>query len=415
MPALTDLLSLIDSLKRRGASTVRDVAANPRDGMRSLLDTGNANARDFDRRMTGLLGDYLSVVPQVSEQGLEGMVSDIGMLGPMAGTFAGVGAKTANMGLLTKAQELAKKGADPAEVWKTTGWTDQFPDKKWRFEIPDNAAKERPYPFNPKQALEEAKTRAFIEGDPQMIANVKAMEPYAKKTQRDLEREYRRTGKQIVDSLLSGNKEQAYALSDSRHGLTNLLGEMHRRSFGPASAYIKHPELKAAYPDVGTLHLRTNAEDLGANTRGAYLEPMAGRGEQIAVSAGGPDKSTFLHEAQHAIQRREGFARGGNPQSASKLPERKALIDKLETELNAAIESRDKAKFDVVRRAINELESESGMGAYKRLAGEAEARLTQSRMNLTPAERAARPPWLEFDVPREQQIVHGLLDSGAYR
>jgi hypothetical protein len=30
-------------------------------------------------------------------------------------------------------------------------------------------------------------------------------------------------------------------------------------------------------------------------------------------------------------------------------------------------------------------------------------------MNLTPAERAARPPWLEFDVPREQQIVHGLL------
>ena len=28
---------------------------------------------------------------------------------------------------------------------------------------------------------------------------------------------------------------------------------------------------------------------------------------------------------------------------------------------------------------------------------------------LTAAERRARPPWLEFDVPPEQQIVRGLL------
>ena len=59
----------------------------------------------------------------------------------MAGTFAGVGAKTADVAALGKAQAMVKAGADPVEVWKATGWTDQFPDKKWRFEIPDNAAK----------------------------------------------------------------------------------------------------------------------------------------------------------------------------------------------------------------------------------------------------------------------------------
>ena len=41
--------------------------------------------------------------------------------------------------------------------------------------------------------------------------------------------------------------------------------------------------------------------------------------------------------------------------------------------------------------------------------GAPEARLTQSRMNLTPSERMQRPPWMEFDVPPEQQIVRGLL------
>lgn len=46
-----------------------------------------------------------------------------------------------------------------------------------------------------------------------------------------------------------------------------------------------------------------------------------------------------------------------------------------------------------------------GMNLYKRLAGEAESRLTQKRMDLTPAQRAEQYPIDEFDVPVEQQIV----------
>jgi hypothetical protein len=51
--------------------------------------------------------------------------------------------------------------------------------------------------------------------------------------------------------------------------------------------------------------------------------------------------------------------------------------------------------------------------AYRRLAGEVEARNVQSRMDMDAATRRATPPWSTEDVPRDQQIVRGLLgDSG---
>ncbi len=53
----------------------------------------------------------------------------------------------------------------------------------------------------------------------------------------------------------------------------------------------------------------------------------------------------------------------------------------------------------------------SGHDAYRRLAGEAEARATQARMNMGPAERRAMFPYDSYDVPVDQLIVRqeGLL------
>ncbi|UOF81816.1 hypothetical protein [Caudoviricetes sp.] len=47
----------------------------------------------------------------------------------------------------------------------------------------------------------------------------------------------------------------------------------------------------------------------------------------------------------------------------------------------------------------------SDWGLYNALAGEVEARVVQKRMGMTPDQRAARPPWLDYDVPETQQIV----------
>jgi hypothetical protein len=43
---------------------------------------------------------------------------------------------------------------------------------------------------------------------------------------------------------------------------------------------------------------------------------------------------------------------------------------------------------------------------------EVEARAVQKRMNLTPEERRARPPWMDYDVPEDQQIVRFADGSG---
>jgi hypothetical protein len=355
-----DLLSLIDSAKRRVGSTVQDVVANPKLGLLSMYDTANANAKDYNRRMMGLLGDTMSVVPQVSEQGLEGLIGEASNFMPLAGTFAGVGAKTANKAALAKAQELVKQGADPAEVWKTTGWTDQFPDKKWRFEISDKNA------------------------------------------------------------YLPWNKDES---------ISNLIENS--RFQGPArmGSVMKHPELANAYPEMmEDIHL--SAVPFGG--RGAFRPPA-----NITLNSGlSVDKalSPLLHESQHAIQQAEGFALGGTPvmglgmqlpegwrglegQAALLAKQIKQWEGKYTKTLNQVI---SEAPAEVLERArklaktktIDELKEMAGNAdyeAYRRLAGEAEARLTQSRMGLSHAERKARPPWLEFDVPREQQIVHGLL------
>ena len=49
--------------------------------------------------------------------------------------------------------------------------------------------------------------------------------------------------------------------------------------------------------------------------------------------------------------------------------------------------------------------------AYRSLAGEVEARNVQARMDMTPDERRARPPWETQDVPDDMQIIRGRSDG----
>lgn len=141
----------------------------------------------------------------------------------------------------------------------------------------------------------------------------------------------------------------------------------------------------------------------------------------------------MLHEAQHAVQAREGFARGANPIEYARGP----MFDKRATALNGdlaremmgtvsakpdeylpSLKYGDSARleqiakkhgFDSLDDAVNFLkyqnEKRTPFGQYQRTAGEVEARNVQTRRDLTPEERIARPPWETQDVPNEQQIV----------
>jgi hypothetical protein len=193
--------------------------------------------------------------------------------GPVAGTFAGPNAKTADLEKLATAKELAAKGADNEAVRQTTGWFKGM-DDKWRFEIDDSAAKTL----------------------------------------------------RTADALPSGNIER----------------------------HMNHDALFEAYPELRSMTASvTNAPDYVGSYRPAqrHLE-YGGRGAPTSA-----DKSTILHELQHAVQDREGFGSG--------------------------------AKFAT---------AENPGKAYTYSAGEIEARDTASRSALTPAQRRTMPPDLWHDA-----------------
>ena len=149
---------------------------------------------------------------------------------------------------------------------------------------------------------------------------------------------------------------------------------------------LKHDALYNAHPEIADIPLyplsKADPWDVDASYSSADDSIHLRFGEQNKFTAGSVPRtggnpsleeigdarspsSAFLHEIQHAAQDREAFSRGGTPKDASA----------------------------------------SAFDEYKKLAGEAEARNVQARMNMSMDERIALPPWLTQDVPTDQQIV----------
>jgi hypothetical protein len=195
---------------------------------------------------------------------------------------------------------------------------------------------------------------------------------------------------------------------------------------------VGHDDLYRAYSDVGEAPLMFFP-------RGAFGENVMGgvthsRGSMaLANDMNANDgRSYALHELQHLVQGREGFARGSDPKSATIAgyapdPE---VVEQAEFLLKAAKEfgSIDEAlkyvppiagkewhtaaiaiaKNDpdrIPRLRLDLTMKENPELAYRHHAGETEARNVQSRMNMNAAERRATPPWETQDVPDDQQIV----------
>jgi len=248
------------------------------------------------------------------------------MSGALAGMFAGVGAKTADVVKLGLAKQMKASGIADDVIHAKTGWFSGMPDGKWRFEIPDNASM------------------------------------------------YRGTQ--------AGNR---------------------------AGDAVHHPELFSAHPPLKDIQVREFQGD------GGSLNPL-GVG-QMNIGVGSTNAhSTALHELQHAIQQREGFARGGSLEISGELrDELLPTIQSLQSRITDIRSGKAAGTFDELLQLESQLKPlnqqydaltrQTPFEQYKRLAGEAEARLTQARMNMTPEQRLANYPVSQFDIPVEQQIV----------
>jgi hypothetical protein len=174
---------------------------------------------------------------------------------------------------------------------------------------------------------------------------------------------------------------------------------------------IKHPELYKAYPSAREIEVKVT--DPGSNLLGSYQAAQSkGAAPTMTLqSAATPEmRSTALHELQHHIQDYEGFARGGMPETAASQ-----FYDDMNKRMSEIVRKKDRATGaekqalqDEYDRLMNEKMKANPNDLYRRLAGEAEARLVQSRRSLTAEERRMLHPWLGYDVPPEQQIVRGV-------
>jgi hypothetical protein len=147
---------------------------------------------------------------------------------------------------------------------------------------------------------------------------------------------------------------------------------------------LDHPDLYAAYPHLKNVKIKVDFGRAG----GAYLEgnyPLSLElGTQSLTNDTKPASDdelveTLLHEIQHSIQAAEGFTRGGNLQMVQSrmqaLWDRKDDPDLTEEEREAARNELKKFDYDPSQKEFKP-NRQTLYDAYRRIGGEAEARLT---------------------------------------
>lgn len=177
-----------------------------------------------------------------------------------------------------------------------------------------------------------------------------------------------------------------------------------------------HPQLSAAYPESKDIPviLDPNNPGRGGVDRYGSLDIIKAPVDKNTMMS---DRSVMLHELQHVIQNNEGFALGGSPD----MPQLSKYFspDIMKRRNEHFLKAQDLMERGLFREAnaemtqANEVLKEARYDAYRRLAGEAEARAVQTRMNMPPALRKQIFPLdtIAADVPLDKLIVDGLLGS----
>lgn len=321
---------------------------------------------------------------------------------------------------LRVAREMEKSEKDAKSIKIATGW-ERGADGKWRYEIPD-------VKYHPEGDAEYEKIRNRQRWSKELDElSDKVFE--GKKLSDKEEKQF--------DELVQLESEfKADYLSQEKPYLTN---------------WVENDELFASYPELKQTQI-IFTDQLPERTAGYYSE----KDNTIVVNTKSSlaYESIIAHEVQHAIQRIEGFARGGSIEEIEKdfqrakeevrarswafqlketakelggdynqLEVEKALIKEYEdmnmSDMMPDEETRikgfnyfargyaDRSLDDAIKRYKLDTSTGSNFNSYKeyqKLAGEVESRNVQERMYMTSEERRKSLAAETEDVSREDQI-----------
>ncbi len=313
------------------------------------------------------------------------------MMANTEGTFLGTKARLANQEALTRAQALEDKGMRNEDIRQATGWMRGI-DDQWRFEHSDIAGKI--------------------------------------------------TGPKYYEALDRSNSEIPTGSGVSpvyRKGPDVTIGDLYH-----------DPKLWENYPEIA----RYPIEELPQSSMGNMSAAFSPSEKKFYISQdaleSGKLKQTALHEIQHAIQHREGFAGGGNlseflsPEYHQRaLATTKAYDDFIRTAwddykikppdahdmIDAVVSGKVSPddfhyefapKLQALKDNIDRqlLEHNQAYEKYRKFAGESESRLVEARSGLPEWSQRAISPFpmhslsgstvnarYSFDVPPAEQVV----------
>jgi len=262
--------------------------------------------------------------------------------------FIGENANTWNKEAAKTAVEMEKAGAKPEDIWSATG-TFRGAEGKLRQEISDKYST-----IKGGGSFEDVIMNAYDRG--------------VERTRGTAQREYWQPYKTTVDDVLF------------------------------------HHNLSEAYPEL--MKIESQLTPNGTGSKGQLMLTDKDLIMQIRPDLQGKKaESTMLHELQHGVQEKEGFAKGGSVEGVVKEANKEAeeIAKKLNEMPYGSPQYEETYKKFLEKRQNITVDQAQDM--YKRLAGEAEARAVQSRMNMTDAERRAKFPYQSYDVPINELIV----------
>lgn len=316
-------------------------------GVGRAIQSGLLNIEQSDKRFQDLFdksfGDPKNPFKVTDKKALSQLaeMTQGGLLGMAeVGMFVGAGSKAFDKAMAFTASKLEKKGLSPQEIWKETG-TVRGPDGQWRQEISDK--------------------EAFVKGN----------KPF--------------------EDVIMGAYDR---------GVLETGDQLYKTNVGDV---MYHNPLKQAYPEL--MGIETQMMRRGSNARGSLGIDKANNEQILSVRKDLPPedaRSTMLHELQHAIQEKEGFAVGGNVDTMARL--KSTVMNKigdLNSQMGSYVKAMD-ASTDPLEKAALKQQYDAAMeermnlvpfaqlepmDAYRSLIGEAEARLTQTRRDLNSAQR----------------------------
>lgn len=203
---------------------------------------------------------------------------------------------------LAVAREMEQAKKDAAVIKLATGW-ERGADGKWRYELDDSYAS-----MNVLYPDMQGPLASSLLSDQQADELAEKLE-IARRVQANPEATmaelFGEDGPKVQRMLFElGNLDQFVAQ-------TAALLEGDELTLG---AILDHEELFAAYPQLREVRVRIIDDE--QNAHGSYNRTD----DQITLNkAALDDTSLLMHEVQHAIQDREGFARGGNDKTARRL------------------------------------------------------------------------------------------------